>query len=197
MESDLGYGDGYCGNCGRRISQRQRFCAHCGRQNGVLDQGPRASGAGMASLGGWLLLVSAGLSFLSLPLLTSYLDSMDFGSYGILIFSLLSVFQSVFHYIAGTLAVLGVITVFGGVAAIFRGSYWWARAGGVASVFSMAGVIGLAGLILICASKNEFRNEPAAEQGNLGPQRPPGAHREGGSGLSPGESIKSSLFVGR
>jgi len=147
-----------------------------------------------------LLIISAVLSFVSIPLMINYMDSVDFSSYSSVRFNTFYLFKDIFHYIAGFLVVMGVVAVLGGLTAIFRGNFWWARAGGIASVFSLAGAIGFAGLILIYASKNEFKRSLTAEHGGLGPQEPrsPGAARAEGEYRGPSEeSLRKSLFVGR
>lgn len=200
MESDSGFVDGYCRSCGRRITQRDRYCAACGRPNSVLDEErPSTLGAGNARTGGLLLILSAVLSLISLPIMKGYLDSMDLPSYSLVYLGAIYLLRDVFVYVAVFLGIMASVSILGGLAAISGGSFTWARAGGITSVFGMSGAIGMAGLILIFASKGEFRGQPIAEQG-LGPQeprRPNSPSKRGEYGQPAGDSLQKSILVRR
>jgi hypothetical protein len=63
------------------------------------------------------------------------------------------VFLIVFSIIYGILAVISII---GGVFAIRRKIWGWALAGSITAVFSSFSIFGIAAIVLVALSKNEF-----------------------------------------
>ena len=181
------------------MTSQERFCQYCGRSNAILDEEPvQWTGEGEAKTGGYLIILSAVLSLISIPVIWGYLDSLEFNS-ELMIFSGLATYKDIFAFIAGVLLVLGVLSILGGVSALSVGNYRWAFLGGLASVFSVAGALGFAGLMLVRTSRGSFRSVKGESVGGLGPDGPrePQVAFRGSEHESKGGTFDKSLFMRR
>jgi hypothetical protein len=201
VESSSDAGEGYCRSCGRRIPPRDGFCFYCGKPNSILEETSVITGGpGMSKIGGAFLIVSAMFSLISIPIILNIfrndnLDGNQFDYFLRIAFS--GLLSNTVDYVLGALAIFAVISIIGGLSAIVGGSYTWAFVGGLASVFSVAGIIGLAGLILITTSKNDFESSHKDTSSGLGPQGPLGPLSPRGQERDPAESIKDSMLARR
>ena len=198
MEPDIGGVDSYCRSCGRRIAAKERFCRHCGRSSTIIDEGPtvHARFAGKSQVGGLLIIISGVLSLICLPMLSRFFD-LTWGGEG---FTYLEVYMNSFHYVYWVLAILGVISVVGGLLALIGASYRGALTGGFASLLGPAGAIGFAGLLLVGTSKSDFLSTEIEESGVVWsePSRNLVAQRKHAPvGEFPSDSLQKSPFVRR
>ncbi len=115
-----------------------------------------AFGRTMAGLGGELMLLSALFSLVSIPFVLSVADDSNTSDISVIMQVLFSVSGGLIDAIVVALAILAVISIVGSVSAMARSNYILSLLGGVASVFGIAGPIGLAGLFLVAVSRKEF-----------------------------------------
>jgi hypothetical protein len=194
-ESNIGFGQGYCRSCGRRITSQERFCIYCGKPNTILDEEETPSkGAGMSRLGGALVVLSAILSLAGLWLIVGAVNSIQSSSYNDS--GAVDTYKSIVSFVAVILGILAVFAIVGGLSALNGVSYSMAFFGAIASVLGPAGAIGLAGLVLITTSESDFK--PAnIEVGGLGPQGPHATYSDGSVERIPAEELKKSPYMRR
>jgi len=126
MQSSGGSGSRNCVSCGRSIAFDANVCQYCGYDYRILMAGPVAGPkkeSSMPEIGGVLILIGA------------------------LVLIVLAGLCIIF------LIPLAIIAILGGVFAIQRKHFTLALIGGI---FSIPSIIGIVGLILVVMSKDEF-----------------------------------------
>ena len=126
MQSSGGSGDRNCVSCGRSITFDANVCPYCGHDYRVLMAGPVAGPkkeSSMPVIGGVLILVGALILIVLAGLCVIFLIPLAIGA------------------------------IMGGVFAIQRKHFTLALIGGILSIPS---IIGIVGLILVIMSKDEF-----------------------------------------
>lgn len=128
-------------SCGRAFSWDANVCPYCGHDYRVAMMGPQQQQkkeSAMPVVGGVLILI-VGIGYLALG--------------GVAIAG-----SSFFAFAGGVLCgavvlVLGIIAILGGIFAIQRKNFAIALIGGI---FTVPSILGLVGLILLAVSKDEF-----------------------------------------
>jgi hypothetical protein len=145
----------YCESCGRKTSPGKQFCQYCGRPTSLADQPPASRKIRNNQwTGGFLIVISSIISLISVPILLSFAHHYKELVQAIPLYFLIVYYVDAMDIIAAALAVLGVVALVGGISAVNEGfgvakHRWLPTIGGIASVFGIAGSVGLAGLILI------------------------------------------------
>jgi len=152
---------GHCPECGNSIGHGARFCMHCGGSayNTLMEQVTHRSI--FPTVGGLLIIAGAAFNFVTAWYVNEI--TVDYGRYP----SLSSVYHLTMVFTV-LLGVLGVVSLLGGLAALSRRDFTLAIAGGIASCFSVGTLVGLAGLLIVAASKDEFARGAGPQSHALG-----------------------------
>jgi hypothetical protein len=139
----------HCPECGNSMGCGARFCMHCGGStyNTLMEQVTHRSI--FPTVGGLLIIAGAAFNFVTAWYMNEI--TVDYGRYA----SLASAYYltMVFTVLLGA---LGIVSLLGGLAALSRRDFTLAVAGGIASCFSVGATVGLAGLLIVAVSKDEF-----------------------------------------
>ncbi len=133
-----------CVSCGRSFSWDANVCPYCGHDYRVAMAPPRKEHGILAPLGGVFILLASLGYIVAGGLLAA-------GSTALLPFSMGT---SAFGVLCGgIILVVGVIALLGGINAIQRKSFAMAIIGGI---LTLPTVLGLIGLILVAVSRDDF-----------------------------------------
>jgi DNA-directed RNA polymerase subunit RPC12/RpoP len=147
MQSSGGSGSRSCVSCGRPISFDANVCPYCGHDYRVVMAGAPAQKkeSAMPLAGGILILIGSIIYFAVGGLavaggtIASSIDLEEGSAWAI--------------GCGAVIVVLGVVSVLGGIFAIGRKNFALAIIGGVLTIPT---ILGLIGLILVAVSKDEF-----------------------------------------
>ena len=134
-----------CVSCGRAFSWDANVCPYCGHDYRVAMMGPQQQKkeSAMPVIGGVLVLI-VGIFYLIAGGVIAAGSSFLMG------------FGGGFGVACGAIIlVLGIVALLGGIFAIQRKNFALALIGGI---FTVPSILGLVGLILIAVSKDEFKN---------------------------------------
>lgn len=138
----------HCSECGNSIEPMARFCMYCGNTAAGTITGRVGRRRLFPVLGGLLIIAGGLFSFV-----TAWFVNESRSGYGSHIIMSTGHFTLAFAIIIGF---LGFISVVGGAVAVLRMDYSLAFLGGVASCFSIGAPVGLAGLLMLAVSRDEF-----------------------------------------
>lgn len=139
----------YCSECGNSIGRGSRFCMYCGGVAYSTLPEHAIHRTHLPVLGGLLIIAGAAFNFVSAWYVNEFYA--DFSR----IASLSSAYHLTLVFVI-LLGILGIVSLLGGFAALSRGSYTLAIAGGIASCLSVGALVGLAGLLIVAVSRDEF-----------------------------------------
>jgi len=113
------------------------------------------------TVGGLLIIAGAAFNFVTAWYVSEI--TADYGRYA----SLASAYHltMVFTVLLGA---LGIMSFLGGLAALSRRDFTLAVGGGIAACFSVGALVGLAGLLIVAVSKDEFSRGAGSQSYALG-----------------------------
>lgn len=155
-----------CGECGRLNEPAARHCQYCGNVLIRRQSVPQRLSTPMPIVGGLLLIASTVLTLWGIVIGLNE-DGYFWDYYSLLGFIGLPDWLLLVH---GVLAVLGLV---GGFSAIMRKHFGLAFVGGLCGAIGLGIGVGVAGLIFIVVSSEEFESRGFMQEPTSAPEMPP------------------------